>query len=413
MKWTPPAFPENFIWGTAASSTQTEGAAPASNWAVWERSGKAPPSGEGSGFAKRFAEDFSLLASLGLDHHRLSLEWARIEPQPGIRDRGAIDHYLEVLEQAQQCGLKIWVCLHHFTLPAWFEDLGGFQNPEARKRHWIPHVEFVAETFGDRVYGWKPINEPMAYTAGGFLFGAMPPGKQSFFDFADATVAIFEALRDATNVLSGAGPIATIHNLSPVIPVEDDPAAEAAAKLIDATLWGIPIRAYLDGVVAVPGRDEVRIEGLEGSADLFGFSYYNCMGVGKPGGALSMLGTVTTYPPGSPPGPLGYHPWPDGLGMVLDRLHQELKGVPLLIAENGIGTKDDEARRDFLARSLEIVSEKISAGYPIEGYFHWTSVDNYEWLAGFDVPFGIITTSREPKPSASILKAAANAEPIE
>ena len=54
-------FPDTFWWGTAASSNQCEGAAPASDWARWERTGRAPPSGDGNGFAHRYEEDFALL----------------------------------------------------------------------------------------------------------------------------------------------------------------------------------------------------------------------------------------------------------------------------------------------------------------------------------------------------------------
>ena len=85
-------FPDTFWWGTAASSNQCEGAAPASDWARWERTGRAPPSGDGNGFAHRYEEDFALLAEHGLPHHRLSIEWARIEPRQGERDGGAIEH---------------------------------------------------------------------------------------------------------------------------------------------------------------------------------------------------------------------------------------------------------------------------------------------------------------------------------
>ena len=77
------SWPAGFLWGTGASSTQCEGAAPASDWWDWERAGRAPPSGDGNGFASRYAGDFALLAELGLVHHRLSLEWARLEPEPG------------------------------------------------------------------------------------------------------------------------------------------------------------------------------------------------------------------------------------------------------------------------------------------------------------------------------------------
>ena len=96
MRW-----PEGFMWGTGASSTQCEGAAPASDWWDWERAGHAPLSGDGNGFATRHAEDFALLAGLGLTHHRLSIEWARVEPEPGRRDPAVVEHYREVLQAAR------------------------------------------------------------------------------------------------------------------------------------------------------------------------------------------------------------------------------------------------------------------------------------------------------------------------
>ena len=99
-------FPDSFWWGTGASSTQAEGAAPASDWLAWERAGKAPPSGDGNGFGTRYAEDFALLAAHGLNHHRLSIDWARIEPEPGRRDTAAVEHYTEVLDK-QKIGRTI------------------------------------------------------------------------------------------------------------------------------------------------------------------------------------------------------------------------------------------------------------------------------------------------------------------
>ena len=104
------------MWGTGASSTQCEGAASTSDWWEWERRGKAPLSGEGNGFAERFAEDFESLCRLGLTHHRLSIEWARVEPEEGRHDPEAIAHYRDVLRAASAAGVTPWVCLHHFTL---------------------------------------------------------------------------------------------------------------------------------------------------------------------------------------------------------------------------------------------------------------------------------------------------------
>jgi len=134
------------MWGTGASSTQCEGGAPASDWWDWERAGRAPLSGDGNGFATRYAEDFAIFAGLGLRHHRLSIEWARIEPEPGVRDAAAVEHYREILQAALDAGVEPWVCLHHFTSPRWFTTAGGFLVEENRTGAWTRHVEFVADT---------------------------------------------------------------------------------------------------------------------------------------------------------------------------------------------------------------------------------------------------------------------------
>jgi beta-glucosidase len=113
------------MWGTGTSSTQCEGPAQQSDWHAWERAGNAPISADGNGFASRYAQDFKIFASLGLTHHRLSIEWARIEPQQGSQDQNAIDHYTNILTTANELEINIWACLHHFSLPNWFANLGG------------------------------------------------------------------------------------------------------------------------------------------------------------------------------------------------------------------------------------------------------------------------------------------------
>jgi beta-glucosidase len=90
--------------------------------------------------------------------------------------------------------------------------------------------------------------------------------------------------------------------------------------------------------------------------------------------------------------------------MVLDDLRAELPGVPLLVAEYGLGTSDDDARARYLARGLEITGEAIARGIDVRGFFHWTAVDNYEWLHGYDVAFGIIDRQRNVRASARVLQ---------
>jgi len=396
-------FPSDFYWGTAASSTQAEGAAPASDWFALEQAGLVPPTGEGNGFARRYAEDFALYAQHGLNHHRLSIEWARIEPAEGRRDDAAVEHYREVLTAAHDAGISPWVCLHHFTLPGWFTETGegAFVDDRARSYFWPRHVAFCAEAFGDLVHGWKPINEPAAYAAI-YTQGGRAPSRRDWRKVFDVLGGVLLAQRDAWRELRGGGPVATIHSLQPVFRVAETVQAQQVADALEAAIWTVWMRADRDGVLELPGRAARPVPDLREACDLVGFSYYSATGVDRDGG-------TAPYPQGARVGPLGYAPWSEGLGIALRRLHDELPGRPLLICEHGVGTDDDEWRCDVLRESLQIVEDAIADGVDVRGFFHWTGVDNYEWLHAFDVPFGCFTRDREPRASAELLHSFATA----
>ena len=373
-----------FWWGTGASSTQCEGAAPASDWARWERIGRAPPSGDGNGFSARYAEDFALLAENGLTHHRLSIEWARIEPRQGERDNDAVEHYRKVLEAARAAGIEPWACLHHFTLPGWFgDDLGGFHDEKAARYWWPRHVDFCAETFGDLVFGWKPMNEPVAYAVAGFLSGQFPPGRSDARDFRIALTNLHRANADAARLLRGTdAPVATIHNLSPVYAADSSPEARERAARVDEVIW----QSWAEPELLDP-------------FDVIGFSYYSALAVGADG-------AFGVYPDGAKVGPMGYAPWSGGLAEVLHRLADEHPDRPLLIDECGIGTDDDDWRATYLHECLDEVERAVADGIDLRGFFHWTAVDNYEWLHGYTVPFGVFDGDRNARHSLSVLRAA-------
>jgi beta-glucosidase len=390
-------WPEGFMWGTGASSTQCEGAAPASDWWNWERDGHAPISGDGNGFATRYAEEFDHYAELGLTHHRLSIEWARIEPAPGRRDETAVAHYRDVLSAARDAGVSPWVTLHHFTLPAWFAEAGGFLIEDNRTETWARHVEFMAETFGDLVAGWQPINETNYYARAAYRGGGWPPGRDDKVEAATADEAIHLANAEAAVRLGQTGvPVASIFGLSAIVAQDDSPATASTVERLHEIYWAPGLGLFRDGVLKVPGRDPVERPDLAGAFDLIGFSYYAAMGVAD--------GRLALHPPGAPVSPLGYGIWADGVGLVLDRLHEELPGTPLLVAEYGIGTADDDQRAAYLERGVEVVHAALDRGVDVRGFFHWTGVDNYEWLHGNDVDFGIIDRDRRVRASARVLQ---------
>jgi beta-glucosidase len=400
MQW-----PTDFMWGTGASSTQSEGAAPASDWWDWERAGNAPISGDGNGFAEHYAKDFRLYAELGLTHHRLSIEWARIEPEPGMVDERAVAHYRDVLTAAREAGIAPWVCLHHITLPRWFAADGGFLAPGNWKEPWTRHVERVVDLFGDLVAGWQPVNETNYYGLIAYLGNGFAPNHNDFQEYSAVTEAIQLATAEAAVRLKQTGaPVASIFGLSTEVALDESPATAQTVQWLRDNNWNVGLGLFRDGVLRVPGRAPVERPDLAGAFDIIGFSYYSTFGVRK--------GTFSPYPADAPISPLGYGISADGLRLVLERLHAEVSGTPILVAEYGIGTEDDTVRAQYLRDGLRITNEAISRGIDIRGFFHWTGVDNYEWLHGYDadVAFGIIDRDRNVRPSAQVLQIEARGE---
>ena len=391
-------WPTGFMWGTGASSTQCEGAAPASDWIEWERAGNAPPSGNGNGFSERYADDFTILSQLGLTHHRLSIEWARIEPQEGVHDHAAIAHYRTMLQSARDAGIHPWVCLFHFTLPKWFADLGGFLVDENRTKYWSRHVDFIADTFGDLVDGWQPVNETNYYPTAAYLGRGWSPGHNDLEEWRTVTEQMQLATAEAAVRLRQTGAsVASVFGLSTVHLLDDEPASHDFVARFYASNWNAGLELFRSGVLQVADRAPIIRPDLAGSFDMIGFSYYCAFGVRN--------GQLALYPEDAPPSPLGYTIWPEGLRLILDKLHVELPGTPLLIAEYGIGTDDDTVRATYLSAGLDITHDAIARGVDIRGFFHWTAVDNYEWLHGFDLKFGIMDIDRHVRPSALVLQA--------
>jgi len=379
------SWPDGFMWGTGASSTQTEGAAPGCDWQAWEAAGRVPPSGDGNGFATRYTEDFELYAGHGLTHHRLSLDWTRLEPTQGRHDTAEVERYRSILQAGRDAGLSVWVCLHHFVLPGWFaDDLHGFRDDKRGRLVWSRHVDWVAETFGDLVAGWKPINEPTFYALGSHLLGALPPGRKDRNEAANVLATIHQAGADAARLLrTPATPVATVQSLMPIFKAADTEAASEAAARLDELWWG-------------SWADDDQLDAY----DYLGFSYYSAIGV-------TGDGKIGRWPVDGAPGPQGYVPWAEGFAHVLQRLSEDHPDRRLLVCEAGIGTDDEQERADYVEDVLSHVQDAITGGVDVAGLFWWTGVDNYEWAQGFDVRFGLFDRDRNPRPAAEVARRAA------
>ena len=229
--------------------------------------------------ARAIAEDFALYATLGLTHHRLSIEWARVEPEEGRRDSRRDRALSRRADAARDAGVEPWVCLHHFTLPRWFADAGGFLVEPNRSDVWARHVDFMAEAFGDLVVrleaGQRAEPLPVRRLPGWRLAA----GQQRLDDWALPTETIQLATAEARRASGRPARRSRRSTASRPLRLTTTPSTTRGHRRVDGRNWDTGLGLYRDGVLRVPGREPVERPDLAGSFDLIGFSYYAAIGV--------------------------------------------------------------------------------------------------------------------------------------
>ncbi|MGH7869294.1 MAG: family 1 glycosylhydrolase, partial [Candidatus Dormibacteraceae bacterium] len=252
-------FPEGFLWGCATAAHQIEGQMPATDWRQWEQEGhiNPPDSAEVANDAyRRFREDARRLAGLNQNAHRLSIEWARIEPAPGEFDPVQIEHYRQVLQAYREHGMQTMVTLHHFSSPLWFTERGGW-SASGSEQAWLPFVRRVAEELGELVNFWCTINEPNVYAISGWFSGQrgdFPPGRRGdllgcwrvLANFRRGHVAAYRELQRLTPEI----PVGIAQHKWMVLPAsprwDDRLAAGIARRTLDCWPDGLRLERVID-----------------------------------------------------------------------------------------------------------------------------------------------------------------------
>jgi beta-glucosidase len=385
-------FPAGFTWGTATAAHQIEGGNINNDWWAFEHAAGSPcaeSSGDGCDSWERWEEDVDLVAGLGLDNYRFSVEWSRIEPAEGEISRAALAHYRRQCETLRARGVDPVVTFHHFTTPRWLADQGGWENDITPER-FARFCTVVAGELGEVMARACTINEPNIVAIMGWHAGLFPPGKTD----KDLSYAV------GANLVRG---------------------HRAAVEAIRETAPGVPVGLTLsmtDYQLAPGGEqqlesirrhaEDVFLDGTAGD-DFLGVQVYTRMRIGPKGWA--------GYEPGVPVLDMGYEFYPQSLANCLRRASAYTgAALPLLVTENGIGTTDDEQRIDYVRQALGGVLDVIAEGIDVRGYTYWSLLDNFEWAFGYRPRFGLVgvdrsTFARTPKPSAAWLAsiAAANA----
>jgi beta-glucosidase len=385
-------FPPGFLWGAATSAHQTEGQNRNTDWWQSEESGLVPHrSGDACDSWQRWPEDIALLRQLGLNTYRMSVEWARIEPRPGVFDQSALDHYREILETVRAAGIEPIVTLHHFTNPLWLSEAGGWVRPAVVER-FARYVDRVATHVGDLVRWWVTINEPTVFGLFGYISGAWPPHRRNdFAGYIRHTRHVLQAHRLARQVLKGRDPDAMVSlalHLNPIDPVRfGDPTDHIAAWIYDWLWQGRVLRA-------------VRTD-----LDWLGVNYYFRILV-----RWDVLPWRFFEPPEMGPHhktEYGWEIYPKGLYRVLKRVGRLAK--PVIVTENGIADADDDQRTRYLVAHLRQAHRALREGVDLRGYVHWALIDNFEWAEGFSKRFGLAevqlsTQQRRLRPSAEVYR---------
>ncbi|TMC84995.1 MAG: glycoside hydrolase family 1 protein [Chloroflexi bacterium] len=398
-------FPDGFLFGASISAHQTEGGNTNSDWWWWEHIESTPcrePSGDACDFYHRGPADVAMLADLGLNSFRFGIEWARIEPAEGEFSRAALAHYRGLLDACHERGVVPIVTFHHFTVPRWLHELGGFaydRFPSLFERY----CDRAAAALGDRIGYACTINEPQGLGSSGWLLGINPPGHTDDRDGAQRAVDnLLEAHR------RGAAAI------------------RARAGVPTGVTLALPDLQYEDG--AQPGTSSLEIESKvsdwflelarESRDDFIGVQTYTRFRYG-PEGARSpghdWSDTTRELYETDETTQMGYEFYPQALGGAIRRANRSCPGVPILVTESGIATGNDEKRIAYIDRALREVTACLGDGIDVRGYMYWSLLDNFEWALGYGPTFGLVgvdrqTFARQPRPSASWLGAVARAK---
>jgi beta-glucosidase len=375
-------FPEGFLWGAATSAYQVEGDNSNSDWWEWEIiTGQKDRSGKACCHYELFEHDFDIVKGLHHNAHRLSIEWARIQPQEHTFSDLELAHYLQVILALKERNIEPVVTLHHFTNPIWFSRLGGWEN-KASAGYFLRYCNKVVETLGKHVRFWVTINEPMVLISHGYIMGQWPPQKKSFLKAWVATGNMVDAHVEAYRFIHsyykrnnlGQPRVSIAHNMMAFVASPVNLKNNIASKLRQQ--WFN--LAILDKLIR------------RKSLDYIGVNYYTRSVVDVGGWSLRNFSLDTSRKPEKPlpKNTMGWDIYPQGLYSLLTGIKKY--NLPVFILENGICTLDDGQRWDYIRDHLTQLHRAINSGVNVLGYLYWSLLDNFEWDKGFGPRFGIV-----------------------
>ena len=425
-------FPKEFIFGTATSSYQIEGAwnedgKGLSIWDVFcEQAGKVL-NGETGKVAcdhyHRYSEDIDLIKELGVNAYRFSISWPRILPKgEGVVNKSGLLFYDKILDLLNENNIKPWITIYHWDLPQVLQEKGGWESPSIIQS-FESYTKIIAEAFKDKVAGWYVLNEPFVSSFVGNAWGIHAPGKMSINDALKVAhhhmLAQGKAIIALRNIIPKNIPVGTVVNVSDQVTFHDTINKDQFLARIKAlsNYWFLdPVffGSYPDVEVKLPFKitpDDQEL--MKQKIDVLGLNYYS-RSVWTPnqstphfqGNAIEETSFLTEKK---------WKIYPHGLYKLIEDISNRYGKIPIQITENGAAFQDvyrdgdptiiqDDDRIYYLRDHLAEVYRAIKNGFNVNGYFYWSLLDNFEWADGYSMKFGLIevdpkTLERIPKKS--------------
>lgn len=423
-----------FLWGAATAAYQIEGAAKSDGRSpsIWDTFSETPGKthqGDTGLVAcdhyNRYPEDVQIMKWMGVNAYRFSISWTRILPDGiGSVNQAGIDFYNRLIDELLAQGIEPWITIYHWDLPQVLQDRGGWVNRECAD--WFAeYTQVLVENFGDRVNNWITINEPHCTAWFGYFRGWFAPGIADLQASIDAAHHLLLGHGKAVRVIKKRYPHANVGfapGLTPVEAASESVEDLAAARFMD----GYDIRWFMDPVygrgypqdvidrlgVQPPVLDD-DLEVIATPTDFLGVNFY-LRQVMKADPENEFFGVGGVDIPNAKVTGMGWEVHPQSLTNLLMRIDQDYAPAEIYITENGSAWDDiidtqnrieDIDRVEYLRDHLTAMQVAIDSGVPVNGYFAWSLLDNFEWTAGYSKRFGLIyvdyeTMERHPKQSA-------------
>ena len=412
-------FPKGFYWGASTSSHQVEGGTN-NQWTEWELAHAAELaktakkrlswmnswdavkdraedpnnyiSGRGIDHYRRYEEDFALIKQLNLNSFRFGIEWSRVEPEEGVWDKEAWDHYKAYIEKLLEMGIEPFLNIWHWTMPTWFTRKGAF----TKKANLKYFDRFVAKLCQElpvkRLKYVITLNETNVYTSFGYATGEWVPNEKNYLHGAAVYINLVRAHKRSYKILKAANPKLQVGVASQLANIQ----AKRPHNILDE--WATKWMRY--------AWNWWYLNRIKRYQDFVGINYYftDYYALGDHKGTKN-IEFFHRDNPNFPKSDLGWYMEPEGIYPLLVRTWSHYK-KPILITESGLADERDQYRQWWLESSIVAMERAISEGVDIRGYFYWSLLDNFEWAYGWWPKFGLINVDREhgmkrtPRPSA-------------